>query len=58
MVDAIADRWKFLSTAAIFAVGVAGAVNEIFFRDDQRLSTLAFITGLLGLPAFFPKREE
>lgn len=36
--------------SAIFAVGIAGLVNELWFQAEARSPVLAFLLVLLGIP--------
>lgn len=48
------DRWavldKWVRDTALFLVGIAGVINELWFQSAPRWSALVFLASLLGLP--------
>jgi hypothetical protein len=48
------DRWdlwgKRIRDLAVFTVGIAGSVNEVFWVTEPRPPVLFFLASLLGVP--------
>lgn len=55
------DRWatwdKRVRDSMIFALGVIGALNELFIEKDPRPTALVFIGSIIGVP-FALKADE
>lgn len=50
-------KWPFLRDVILFAAGLAGIAHETLIERADRPQLLLLFAGMLGLPAFLPRRN-